>query len=66
MKGYRTLIFNALAAILPVLELLRENAVIPEQYMDEYVLLVLIGNGILRYLTDTPVGNKEPQKPDLP
>ncbi len=58
MKGYRTIIFNGLAAVLPVLELTEFKAVIPDDYLPWYMLAVALGNLYLRTITTTPVGRK--------
>ena len=59
MKGYKTIIFNALATILPVLETAGISNFI-ETYgttaVAGYVLVLTIGNAILRFFTDTKVG----------
>ena len=59
MKGWRTLLFNCLAAILPVLQAtgaadlgLTGNAALL------YALGVTLLNFVLRFFTTTPVGQK--------
>ena len=71
LKGYRTLIFNALAAlpivflellpvILPVLSLPELRAILPEAWLPWWVLAIAVGNMALRSVTDTPVGKDTP------
>lgn len=58
MKGWRTIAFNALAAIVPILELTELRAVIPADWLPWYMLGVVLANMALRYVTTTPVGRK--------
>jgi len=58
MKGYRTITFNVLASILPVLELTEFKAVIPADYLPQYMLAVALVNLYLRKITTTPIGKK--------
>ena len=71
IKGYRTLIFNALAAlpivslellpvVLPVLSLPELRAVLPDAWLPWWVLAIALGNMALRAVTDTPVGRDKP------
>ena len=61
-KGYRTIIFNALAAIIPILETAGVSSFI-ETYgttaVAGYALAITVGNAILRFLTDTKVGESK-------
>ena len=64
-KGYRTLGFNAVASVAPVIDVLQGlvnstdvASMIPDQYMPLYALIVAIGNALLRFKTDTAVGQK--------
>lgn len=59
MKGWRTIAFNVLAAIVPVLELTELKAVIPAEWLPWYMLGVVLANMFLRYLTTTPVGRAD-------
>lgn len=56
MKGWRTIAFNILAAIVPILELTELRDVIPSEYIPWYMLGVVLANMALRYVTTTPVG----------
>ena len=65
-KGYRTIIFNTLASLVPIFILVMEvlntsgiQAVLPPDWLTIYTIVVTIGNIILRYVTTTPVGVSE-------
>lgn len=58
MKGWRTIAFNVLAAIVPILELTELRAVIPAEWLPWYMLGVVLANMALRYVTTTPMGRK--------
>lgn len=58
LKGYKTVIFNVMASVIPILELTEVRDVIPAQYLHYYALGVVLANMVLRYLTTTPVGRK--------
>ena len=71
LKGKRTMIFAALAAILPTADAVREilsfvlsvpefGAIVPPQYYPYYTLAVALGTAILRKMTTTPIGQSEP------
>lgn len=71
LKGYRTVIFNVLAAlpvvilevlpvILPVLSLPELQAVLPASWSPWWVLAMALGNLALRRVTDTPFGQDRP------
>lgn len=57
-KGWKTVTFNVLAAIVPILELTEIRGVVPEQYLPFYALAVAMGNVYLRSITTTPMGKK--------
>ena len=57
-KGWKTIIFNILAALVPILEMSELLPFIPEDYMTLYMLAVAMGNMYLRSVTTTPVGTK--------
>jgi len=59
MKGYRTIIFNVLASLLPIMDLTEVHNLIPETWLPWYAIAVAIGNVYLRSITTTPVGTKE-------
>lgn len=59
MKGWRTIAFNVVSAILPIMELTELRDVIPEQWVLYYVLAVAVGNIYLRTVTTTPIGRPE-------
>jgi hypothetical protein len=56
LKGWRTRIWNLANAIVPILELVRDEGVIPEHLMPYWLLLYVVGNLILREVTTTPPG----------
>lgn len=71
MKGYRTIAFNVLMALIAILTALYPQAIFPEAVAVEEIIEVVfaavagvtgIGNVLLRAVTNTPVGKKE--KPD--
>lgn len=55
MKGYRTIGFNILMAVIPVLELYKEDLGLTPKQHAFVVLFLIIGNIILRFKTDTRV-----------
>lgn len=55
-KGYKTIIFNVLAAVLPIMEATDLTAVLSENGLVWYGLVIAVGNVILRTVTTTPVG----------
>jgi len=57
-KGWKTVTFNILAAIVPVLELTELKGAVPEEYLPFYALAVAMGNVYLRSVTTTPMGKK--------
>ena len=62
MKGYRTIIFNVLSAILPVMEITEITNLITiygGSIAAGYVLFVTVGNAVLRFLTDTKIGENK-------
>lgn len=58
MKGYRTVVANALMSVLPILELSEFAAVLPIEWMPYYTLGVVLANMWLRSLTTTPLGKQ--------
>ena len=59
LKGYKTVIFNIVAAIMPVLEASGADLGLTGQGLALYGLGITIGNIVLRYLTTTPIGKAE-------
>lgn len=59
MKGYRTVGFNVVGAILPLLTLTEWNDVVPKDYLPYWILFVSLGNVYLRTITTTPIGRKQ-------
>lgn len=71
MKGYRTIFFNALAALVPLIDGLVQlvgviegdaqiRSLIPEGWLPYYALAVALANIWLRTKTDTPVFKPNP------
>ena len=69
MKGWRTILFNVTAALLPlwdavmlIVQAVSQEpgfvAIIPVQYLPFYSLAVMLVNIYLRTITSTPVGKK--------
>ena len=58
LKGWKTVTFNVLAAIVPILELTELKGIVPEEYLPFYALAVAMGNVYLRSVTTTPMGKK--------
>ncbi len=58
LKGWKTVTFNVLAAIVPILELTEMKGIVPEEYLPFYALAVAMGNVYLRSVTTTPMGKK--------
>ena len=58
MKGYRTLLVNILALVLPVLEMTEITSAVPDEFLPYYAILLATANVILRLMTTTPVGQK--------
>lgn len=58
LKGKRTVIFNVLAAILPVLEVSGADLGLEGDALAIYALAITVFNVILRGLTNTPVFKK--------
>ena len=56
MKGWRTLAANALAMVVPVLELTELRDVMPDNWLPWYALGLALANMGLRWITTTPVG----------
>jgi hypothetical protein len=63
MKGYKTIVFNVLASVAPVLDVIVFLGAVPEfghiiplEYYPAYTLGVALANKGLRFVTSTPVG----------
>lgn len=56
LKGWRTRIWNVANAIVPILELVRDQGVMPDAWLPWWLLVYALGNLILREVTDTPAG----------
>ena len=58
LKGWKTVAFNVLAAIVPILELTEFKGLVPAEYLPFYTLAVALGNVYLRSITTTAIGKK--------
>lgn len=68
MKGYKTLVFNALMAIIGIVHALNADAALPgadavqgvvDQFSTWFDSALVVGNIILRAITTTPILKKE-------
>lgn len=68
MKGYKTLVFNGIMAIIAIVHALNTDAALPgadavqglvDQFSTWFDGAVLVGNIILRAVTTTPILKKE-------
>lgn len=57
-KGWKTVTFNLLSAVVPLLELTELKGLVPADYLPFYALAVALGNVYLRSITTTPMGKK--------
>ncbi len=55
MKGFKTLAFAAVTALVPVLSMTEAINLVPAEYLDEYMLGVAIITALLRAKTSTPI-----------
>ena len=58
MKGWRTILWNVANAVVPVLEIVQSTYSIPDEFLPYWLAVYVVGNVVLRLLTDTPVGRK--------
>jgi len=58
MKGWRTVAFNVLSTAVPLLSLTEWHSVIPEGWLNIWMLCVALANVYLRLITTGPVGTK--------
>lgn len=58
-KGYKTIAANMAMGVIPILGLTEVAAIIPEEYMNYYMLFMVLANMWLRKLTTTPIGKGE-------
>ena len=56
MKGFRTLIFNAVIALVGVIEVFDWAEVVPNAWMPLVLILVSASGVYLRKITDSPIG----------
>lgn len=53
------MLVNAMFTIIPILELTEFRDVLPDAYLPWYALGMVLANMFLRYLTTTPVGQRQ-------
>lgn len=58
IKGYRTLLVNALLTVMPILEMSEIIQVLPEGYEAPYAIFIALINLYLRTITTTPMGKR--------
>lgn len=58
-KGWRTIIFNALWPVLPILQMTEWYDIIPPKYLPFYMVAVALLGMWLRKQTTTPLGQRE-------
>ena len=58
IKGWRTVIANAIMSVPPVIETLRSEFDISDEIQSGYSLLVIVVNLFLRSVTNTRIGDK--------
>ena len=59
LQGYKTITANLLFTIIPIMELTEFRDVLPNDWLPMYSLAVVLANMYLRYLTTTPIGQRE-------
>jgi hypothetical protein len=59
MKGYRTIAFNTLSAVVPIVSLTEWHAVFPAEWLPYWLLVVALINVYLRTVTSTALGRRE-------
>lgn len=58
LKGWRTVVFNIVSTIMPIISLTEFRDVLPQSWWAWYALIVTVGNIYLRYRTTSPIGKK--------
>lgn len=58
LKGWRTIVVNVLASIVPILELTEVKNVMPDEWLQWYALGLVLINMYLRWRTTSPVGKR--------
>ena len=59
MKGWRTVTFNVLSTVVPIISLTEWRAVFPSEWLPYWLLAVAIANIYLRTITTTPMGRAQ-------
>ena len=58
-KGYKTIVANMAMSVIPLLGLTEVAAIIPAEYMNYYMLFMVLANMWLRKVTTTAIGKGE-------
>ena len=58
LKGWKTVVFSVLAAVVPLMELTEFKGLVPAEYLPYYVLAITLGNVYLRSITTSAIGKK--------
>ena len=58
LKGWKTVIFNVVAAVVPFMEFTEFKDLVPANYLPYYVLVITLGNVYLRSITTSAIGKK--------
>ncbi|PCI53453.1 MAG: hypothetical protein COB36_12360 [Alphaproteobacteria bacterium] len=59
MKGFKTVIFNSLGSIMPILEVSGITGVLEGDALKWYIIGMAVANIVLRFMTTTAVGKSE-------
>lgn len=59
LTGWKTILFNVIAAIIPVLQATDLTTVLPPDWLPYYGIAVAVGNVVLRHVTTGQVGYKK-------
>lgn len=59
MKGFKTVIFNSLVSVMPILEVSGITGVLEGDALKWYVIGMAGANILLRFMTSTAVGKSE-------
>lgn len=58
LKGWKTVILNLLATVLPILELSAWHDILPVGFLSWYIIFVALVNIWVRSFTNSPIGRK--------
>ena len=57
-KGWKTVTFNVVSAVVPFMEFTEFKDLVPANYLPYYVLALALGNVYLRSITTSAIGKK--------